>query len=599
MRKTHMYLLMIGIVLLGILCPIPQSKSAIEERVPTWSSDFRPYGGYVDEVKFIIYPDEDIPLAILALQKGDIDAYDESVPQDYLAALVNDPNIEVTFTPSVRYRVLKLNCELFPLNITAFRRALAFGYDKYRANLECIGGAGWPQDSYIPITITEWEVESEMSDHFYEADYVLGNRSLKNAGFKDLDGDGWREYDKNNNSVWDPGVDLDDDTYAQSHYTNDMGILDMFVTAGYDPAIKACEIMVDTLAEMGIRSKIIEIDPRALDSYPSDLYLNGEVICQTDGIAFINTPKFLYNNFATGGWLNTDPYNHYHFNNDTISAILEDMVAASDINEVKQYAREASSLLAFEQPQIVVYNDVDINAYRNDRFDGWFEFRGAGVSSGDNWACATKVHLKESHVGPYGGSFYYCLSDNMGTLNPYYQKTGYEDTVFQYIYEKLWNIDPITWDPIPGLAYNWEIEQTSAGGDNQDGQKFTFYLYENETWHDGEPFTAADVNHSIYLWRSSPRSKVEMADIYKVELPEGPEGHIIEIFVNKTGYFKWADTTRFYITPEHIWRDVTNISAFIPTDDQTIGTGPYMWNEHVPGEYISLLRHEDWRWDIR
>lgn len=77
---------------------------------------------------------------MLALQNGNIDAYDERVLQEYLAALVRDENIEVTFTPSVRYRVLTLNCEKFPLNITAFRRAMAFGFDKYRVNLECIGG---------------------------------------------------------------------------------------------------------------------------------------------------------------------------------------------------------------------------------------------------------------------------------------------------------------------------------------------------------------------------------------------------------------------------------------------------------------------------
>jgi ABC-type transport system substrate-binding protein len=275
------------------------------------------------------------------------------------------------------------------------------------------------------------------------------------------------------------------------------------------------------------------------------------------------------------------------------------MIASTTLNETKHYAREAAELLAFEQPQIVVYNDVVINAYRTYKFEGFFEFKGLGTSSGDNPYVVTQVHLNDSEGGPYGETFRYCLSGNISALNPYLQPTKYESTVFQYIYEKLWNIDPTTWDPIPGLAYDWEIEQTTADGDTRDGQKFTFYLYRNETWHDGEPLTAADVNHSIYMWKSSPRSGREMADIYRVEMPDGPEGHSIELYVNETGYFEWADTTRFYITPEHIWREVSNVSAFNPTDSQIIGTGPYKWNEHVPGEYISLLRHEDWRWDIR
>ena len=252
-------------------------------------------------------------------------------------------------------------------------------------------------------------------------------------------------------------------------------------------------------------------------------------------------------------------------------------------------------MLAFEQPQIVCYNDVNIGAHRTDKFDGWFEFAGAGVSSGDNWACATKVRLKESLGGPYGGTFKYCLSDNMNTLNPYLQKTGYEATVFQYIYETLWNVHPNIWDPMPGLAYDWDMETTTASGDILDGQKFTFYLYENETWHDGTPFTSADVNHSIYMWRDSPFVNPEMEDIYKIVLPDD---HTIELYVNETGFFEFADTTAFYVVPQHIWADVANVTSYTPTEADMIGTGPYYMDARVPSEYISLLRHEGWRWGV-
>ncbi|MFX0206565.1 MAG: ABC transporter substrate-binding protein [Candidatus Hodarchaeota archaeon] len=185
----------------------------------------------------------------------------------------------------------------------------------------------------------------------------------------------------------------------------------------------------------------------------------------------------------------------------------------------------------------------------------------------------------------------------MGTWNPYLHNTKYKATVFQYIYETLWNFDPFTWEPIPGLAYDWDIEQTSVSGDILDGQKFTFYLYENETWHDGTHFTAADVNHSIYLWRDSPYHTPEMWDIYRIEMPNGVEGNVIGLFVNKPGFFEWADTTYFYITPSHIWYGVTNVSTYIP-ENRIIGTGPYVMASHVHGEYVRLERHEDWRWDI-
>ncbi|MFX1548213.1 MAG: ABC transporter substrate-binding protein [Promethearchaeota archaeon] len=556
-----------------------------------WPTTWRPYGGFVDEIEFVVFTETEIPLAMLALQNGDIDAYDERILTDYLSALVRDQNIDVTFTPSVRYRSLTLNCEKFPLNITAFRRAMAFGFDKYRANVECIGGVGMPQDSYIPLISTEWEVESALPEHFYEADFVSGNASLAKAGFRDLDNDGWREYDADGSGTWTSG-DLDHNTYA------DGGIMQLFATAGYDPAIAACNIMIDGLTNMGIMAETVEMDFLAI--FEEMWAGRAWVACWTEGVPYVNTVKLLYDNFAIGGQYNIDPYNYYHFTNGTISAILEDMVATNDINEVKQYAREASLLLAFEQPQIVCYNDVNIGAHRNDRFDGWFEFAGAGVSSGDNWACATKVHLKESLGGPYGGTFYYCLSDNMGTLNPYFQTTGYEATVFQYIYEPIVNVDPLTWDFEPGLAYEWDIEDTIAGEAPGvlDGQKYTYYLYENETWHDGTPFTAQDVNISIIQWKESPRSGPEMQDIYKIEIPND---HTIVIYVSKAGFFEFADTQVPYVVPAHIYGLdlVHNITSFNPTIAQTIGTGPYMAAARVPGEYIRLERHVNWRWDIR
>ncbi|UCG01618.1 MAG: hypothetical protein JSW11_18660, partial [Candidatus Heimdallarchaeota archaeon] len=576
MKKRYIYHLMLGFSLLGLFCPKIQLVSTKILSTPKWSSQFRPYGAYVDEVKFIIFNENEISLAMLALENGDIDAYDEQVPEEYLATFARDPNIELTFTSSIRYRALTVNCDRFPTNITAFRRAMAFGYDKYRANMECIGGIGLPQDSLFPICATEWEVESEMAEHFYEADYVSGNKSLENAGFIDLDGDGWREYDQNRNGIWDPGVDLE-------HYDYEVSL--------HGVARNALKILEDGLEQMGIKAEDytqVFTNPPT----PSSWY---SVRSWTEGVSMINTPEFLYDNFRTDAKWNS----YYQFSNSTIDTILDQMVISTDLNEVKAFAREANTLLTFEQPQIICYNYPIICVYRTDRFDGWFDFLGAGIANGENLVCVTKLHLKDSLGGPYGGTFYYCLSDTLGTFNPYLQRTRYEETVFQYIYERLWNIDPYTWDPIPGLAYDWEIEQTVANGEVRDGQKFTFYLYENETWHDGEPFTAADVNHSLHLWRNSPYSEPNMANVYKIETPNGPEGHTIELYINETGYFEWVDTTRFYITPEHIWRDVTNISAFTPTNDQIIGTGPYMWNEYVPGEYISLLRHEDWRWDIR
>ncbi|MFX0204962.1 MAG: ABC transporter substrate-binding protein [Candidatus Hodarchaeota archaeon] len=547
-----------------------------------WASDFRPIGAYVDEILFTIYPTTDTPQAMLALQSGGFDAYDERVLKEYLPTLVPDPDVDVRISLGSMYRVLVLNCLRFPTNITGYRRAMAYGMDKYKINIEAIDGAGVPLDSYVPIIATEWEVESELVEHFYNKDIVSGNASLDASGFKDLDGDGWREYDVNDNGVWDAGIDKDDMECK----------IELWPTLDYDPAIIACTVAVQGLTEMGIRAEVQQKDWNWL---VNEMEMgNHWVICWTEHLPLVNPPKVMYDYWRSG-----TPYNtvYYRFNNATCDAALDDMAAQITLEGVKEKAKIAAKLLAYEQPIIVCYNDVYIDAYRIDKFDGFFLFQGRGITNGDNPYCGIKVKLKS---GEMGGTFKYCLSERMDTTNVIMMTTGYEVTVAQYVYETLWNIDPFTWDPIPGLAYDWTIEQTTASGIIQDGQKFTFYLYPNATWHDGQPVTSEDVKFSFEtVWPQSPFAPQELFDIYMINTPDD---YTVEIYVNQAGYFEWASVTSgIFIVPKHIWEyHGPNYQSWVPsTAADMIGSGPYKWNIRIPDVSISLFRHPNWHFSIR
>ncbi len=578
MRKTILLKYGGAIALLLIVCASTAATAAPAQGPPKWSSDFRPHGGYVDEILFSIYTTSEIPQAMLALQSGAIDAYDERVLSTYLPSLVPDPNIEIKVSLGSMYRCLVLNSQRFPLNITGYRRAIAFGMDKYRINMEAIGGAGQPLDSYVPLVATEWQVEDQLPTHFYDKDIVSGNASLDAAGFIDLNNDGWRDYDTDKSGTLTAG-DLDSADFA----------IELWPTLDYGPAIAATTIAAEGMAEMGLKATVVEKDWNWLVNEVENG--NHWIICWTENLPVINPPKILYDYYRTG---TPDNALYYRFSNATIDAVLDDMIAATTPEDVKYYAKIATEMLAFEQPLIVAYNDANIDAYRIDKFEGYFLFSGLGVTNGQNPYAATKVKLKS---GAYGGTFKYCLSEKMDTQNVIMVSTGYEATVQQYVYESLWNVDPNTWEPIPGLAYDWEIEDTTASGWVQTGQKFTFYLYDNVTWHDGEDFTSEDVKYSFMnIWPQSPQRPPELADIYNVTTPDD---YTVEIWVNKTGFFEWASTTYgISILPQHIWSKIPNVTGEL-NDSVMAGTGPYYWNQRVPGEYISLKRYDDWRWDIR
>jgi len=68
--------------------------------------------------------------------------------------------------------------------------------------------------------------------------------------------------------------------------------------------------------------------------------------------------------------------------------------------------------------------------------------------------------------------------------------------------------------PQPLLAEKWDI--------SADGLTYTFKLRPNVKWHDGQPFTSADVSYTILevLKKVHPRGRTALAKITTVETPD-------------------------------------------------------------------------------
>jgi peptide/nickel transport system substrate-binding protein len=147
------------------------------------------------------------------------------------------------------------------------------------------------------------------------------------------------------------------------------------------------------------------------------------------------------------------------------------------------------------------------------------------------------------------------------------------------------------------LAYNWTLETTVASGDIQDGQKWTFYLFENVTWHDGTPLTSADVAYTLdTIARYDPHRGEQVKPIYRIE---SPNDHIVEIYSNQTGYFEIFTALDYYILPKHVWEPQFNFTSWVPaTPTDLIGSGPYQWGSHEPGQFTSLDRYANWHFSI-
>ena len=125
---------------------------------------------------------------------------------------------------------------------------------------------------------------------------------------------------------------------------------------------------------------------------------------------------------------------------------------------------------------------------------------------------------------------------------------------------------------------------------SEDGKTLTVNLRKDVTWSDGEPFTADDVvftydyiintsysNGNESFWFGDEPVKVEKVDDYTVTFTT-------PIF---TPTLLEAITAEHYIMPKHIYEGDEALDNN-PKNQTPVGTGPYIWDEYRPGEYLQL-----------
>jgi len=167
-----------------------------------------------------------------------------------------------------------------------------------------------------------------------------------------------------------------------------------------------------------------------------------------------------------------------------------------------------------------------------------------------------------------------------------YNSSTYVGIVSTKIHEGLLTYD-FDMTPRPALATSWE--------QSDDGLTYTFKLREGVKWHDGTPFTAADVKFSLEeVWsKLHPRGRTTYADVTAVETPDD---HTVVLKLSQPSPTMMISLSSYesQIVPKHVYEDgeITENPAL----SAPIGTGPFRFVEWEKGNYIILERNPDY-WD--
>lgn len=140
-------------------------------------------------------------------------------------------------------------------------------------------------------------------------------------------------------------------------------------------------------------------------------------------------------------------------------------------------------------------------------------------------------------------------------------------------------------EPLPALAASWVI--------SADGKEVTFKLRDGVRWHDGKPFTSADVKFSFdEVWtKVAPRGRSSFANVQSVETPDALTA-VFKLSHASPVIFSVLNAGESQILPKHLYEG-TDI-ARNPYNLKPVGTGPFRFKEWIRGDRIVLERNPDY-----
>jgi peptide/nickel transport system substrate-binding protein len=194
-------------------------------------------------------------------------------------------------------------------------------------------------------------------------------------------------------------------------------------------------------------------------------------------------------------------------------------------------------------------------------------------------------HPREAHAQTRGGTLNFIVTPEPTALIDLATTATNVLKVSPKVTEGLLDYD-FKLEPEPSLATSWEISDNS--------RKYVFHLRHGVKWHDGKPFTSADVAYSIQTLRQvHPRAKTTFANVTDIATPD-PYTVVITLSRPTPFLIKAFSSSETPIFPKHIY-DGTDV-LINPANNAPIGTGPFRFVKWVRGNYIEYVRNDDY-WD--
>ena len=527
-------------------------------------------GPYVDTLVYQVITNPDT--VIQSLLAGTIQMDNSFFNPIHYEALDLDPDITIASALRNGYGHITINCDKFPLNLSVFRRAFAFAFDKYRVTDEILSGYNQEHDSLVPY-ISSFSIEDELPYHYYSANVALANQMLDDAGF------GWtgapNDYAGGSRRTT-PG------TNEQFHVNIEYGDNSEDIAGG------TARIGVDALRSMGVDADSLAAN---FNEYISRLDFHGDYDMVFFAYNFLGNDISDLGDMFYGPFADLDYQNMMNFRNASFDALRDDLLYGVTYEDVYEAGRQMQLILHHNVPRLVVYENTYNQAYRNDVFTG--HVMDAAYYITGLWTMRN-IHKID---GTAGGSVSISLGEEPDSFNIYTTNSAYAAAINNELWPALYNRGP-DMAPWPDLA---ETLLTETHLDNalvpEGHTRFTMDIIQNATWSDGVKLTAEDVAFSYtYAFESGDYGNPASVRLVDLVAAYAPTPYRVVVEFNTESYWHFNNFASNSVIPKHIFNDVDGIGyanwntwnpVFDPTEPM-VNCGPFELTDFIAGEFYEL-----------
>ncbi len=504
---------------------------------------------------------------ILALEKGTVDVLGDITRPTDVERLSTREDLTLSLARAFHILEMGFNLRRAPWERPELRRAAAMVIDRNRIVRDLFAGFATPLTTLIPPISPYYE--SDVS--IYPYDPAAAKQLLKKAGWS------WSD----DGILTPPG---------ESEPLEKMQFLSP--TAQVAPTTaELSERIATAFRELGIPAYVEPLDfsvmIKRLNDHDFDLFVLAWNLTRDPDSLF----AFFHSSMDV-----QDGYNIQGLHDPKLDKVLERLRYAPDEPAARTAASEAQKMLAEIVPVVPIYSRFSIAAVRK----GWDGLITSDVSTADNGWSMLNMTPSDGKMRP----LYWTLSDEPRSLNPLAGSSAYDWQVLGLLYDAPLTVSPYDLSDLPSLAESWDVGTVEAGV--KPVTRLTFRFRPDLTWHDGKPLTAEDFRHTLLFLKENevPRFFDSVRDIASIEVPD-PLTAVVTM--DNVSYWHLHNIGGMMVLPRHVlekvedwrsWQPSRNALEGHPGLTELVGSGPFVFREYRPGEFVRFTRFDDY-WMLR